>query len=95
MWQSLNILVMSRAVVYLSFWAEVHYNSIYPQGGNFSFLSPDSIKCFKLEWGLNGDLYSVVCLKYRLNTSNWEQIEELCLGKLDEFQDSLFVCPIC
>lgn len=28
------------AVILLSFWAEVHYNSIYPQGGNFSSLSP-------------------------------------------------------
>ncbi|KAL0375064.1 UNVERIFIED_CONTAM: OVARIAN TUMOR DOMAIN-containing deubiquitinating enzyme 9 [Sesamum radiatum] len=26
----------SKRVIYLSFWAEVHYNSIYPQGDNFT-----------------------------------------------------------
>lgn len=26
----------SKQVIYLSFWAEVHYNSIYPQGGSLS-----------------------------------------------------------
>lgn len=29
---------LSCAVIFLSFWAEVHYNSIYPEGGNFFFL---------------------------------------------------------
>ncbi|KAM1050741.1 hypothetical protein ACFX13_033165 [Malus domestica] len=27
----------SKQVIYLSFWAEVHYNSIYPQGGTTSY----------------------------------------------------------
>ncbi|CAM8913702.1 unnamed protein product [Rhodiola kirilowii] len=38
----------SKRVIYLSFWAEVHYNSIYPEGGNYfvhadgsSFLTTD------------------------------------------------------
>lgn len=26
---------VQHAVIFLSFWAEVHYNSIYPQGGNY------------------------------------------------------------
>ena len=28
---------LACAVIFLSFWAEVHYNSIYPEGGNFFF----------------------------------------------------------
>ncbi|TKY52968.1 Ovarian tumor, otubain [Spatholobus suberectus] len=28
-----------KGVIFLSFWAEVHYNSIYPQGGNFTKFS--------------------------------------------------------
>lgn len=30
-----------ESVICLSFWAEVHYNSIYPEGGMFSFLLYD------------------------------------------------------
>lgn len=30
----------AHAVIFLSFWAEVHYNSIYPEGGKIILLSP-------------------------------------------------------
>jgi hypothetical protein len=29
--------LVPSAVIFLSFWAEVHYNSIYFQGGNYCF----------------------------------------------------------
>jgi hypothetical protein len=29
---------LACAVIFLSFWAEVHYNSIYPEGGKHLFL---------------------------------------------------------
>ncbi|CAN1781210.1 OVARIAN TUMOR DOMAIN-containing deubiquitinating enzyme 9 [Linum perenne] len=28
----------SKRIIYLSFWAEVHYNSIYPEGGNILYI---------------------------------------------------------
>ncbi|KAL2906472.1 hypothetical protein RDABS01_005182 [Bienertia sinuspersici] len=34
---------MIQTIIFLSFWAEVHYNSIYPQGGNCNSLSQSSI----------------------------------------------------
>jgi hypothetical protein len=34
------------AVIYLSFWAEVHYNSIYPDGGEFHCSSLSKLKIF-------------------------------------------------
>lgn len=53
--QSLILLFADFAVLLLSFWAEVHYNSIYPQGGNcmifvlFGFKSKRgaSLECYK------------------------------------------------
>lgn len=49
------------AVIFLSFWAEVHYNSIYPEGGKQSF-SSSAIKlrtseCLHLEQKLSSHMY--------------------------------------
>lgn len=33
-------LPVTSAVIFLSFWAEVHYNSIYPEGGNKFIMQP-------------------------------------------------------
>lgn len=38
--QHIWYIFFARAVIFLSFWAEVHYNSIYPEGGNVFFFSP-------------------------------------------------------
>lgn len=78
------IFFSSVVVICLSFWAEVHYNSIYPEGGKFVLHSFFSVK-------QNGSSYlpSVTCISAELWGGRWIRL----FNNYNELSEPFLVGP--
>lgn len=71
---------MACAVIFLSFWAEVHYNSIYPEGGKHIHIANVPLVTSYLK---NSDIIDIISyiinsfFKCRTSTTKHEEEEEM------------------